>query len=68
MTTLALLCALAAAMWIGYRLGRRAAAPAPNWHQRIRRSALGRQASALIVLVVASQLRRSSQRKLWVWR
>jgi len=63
MTTLGLICGLAAGMWIGYRLGRRASAPAPSWQSRTRRSALGRQAITLVALVTASQLQRSVQRR-----
>jgi hypothetical protein len=64
MSALEFICVLAAAMWIGYRLGRRASAPAPTWRKRARRSALGQQAIALIVLMTASQIQRSVQRKL----
>lgn len=63
MAFLGLICALAAAMAIGYWWGRRAAAR-PTWRSRTRRSALARQAITLTALVAASQLQRSLHRRL----
>lgn len=64
MVALELICVAVAAMWLGYRLGRRTAKPVPTWLRRVRRSALGQQAGALIVLVAATQVQRSMRRKL----
>jgi hypothetical protein len=64
MVALELICVAVAAMWLGYRLGRRTTTPAPTWWRRLRRSPLGQQAVALIVLVAAGQVQRSMRRKL----
>lgn len=64
MLALELICVAAAAMWIGYRLGRRTTASAPTWRKRARRSALGQQAIAVIVLMTTAQIQRSMHRKL----
>ncbi|ORA37046.1 hypothetical protein BST13_10180 [Mycobacterium aquaticum] len=64
MVALELLCVAVAAMWLGYRLGRRTTKPAATWWRRMPRSALGQQAVALIVLVAANQVQRSMRRKL----
>ena len=68
MLALELICVAAAAMWVGYRFGRRTAATAPTWRKRARRSVLGQQVIALIVLMTTSQIQRSMHRKLGVTR
>lgn len=64
MVALELICVAAAAMWLGYRLGRRTVTPSPPWWRRTPRSALGQQAVALLVFVAAGQVQRSARRKL----
>lgn len=58
-----LICLLTTAMGIGYGWGRRSSASAAPWHQRTRRSALGRQAITLAALLAASQIQRSVERR-----
>ncbi|MBI5338276.1 MAG: hypothetical protein HZB45_11405 [Mycolicibacterium rufum] len=48
---------------LGYLVGRRATRRTPTWQQRIQRPALARQAVTLMALVAASQLHRSSHRR-----
>lgn len=58
MAALAMICALAAALCIGYRLGRRAGSTPTTWKRRTSRIALGRLAINLLVLVTARRIRR----------
>lgn len=64
MAPLGVLAALVVALCIGYVLGRRAGRRSPTWKQRTRRSALGRQAVGLVVLVAASRLQRTIRKRL----
>jgi hypothetical protein len=64
MVAVELICVAVAAMWLGYRLGRRTTTPAaPSW-RRMRRSTPAQQAVALMLLLTASQVQRSMHRKL----
>jgi hypothetical protein len=59
MTTLAVISALVTALCIGYHFGRRAGSTPPAWKKRTSRTALGRLAVSLIVLVIARRIRHS---------
>ena len=57
MAVLAMFCALAAALCIGYHLGRRAGSTPSSWKKRTTRIALGRLAINLLVLLTARRIR-----------
>jgi hypothetical protein len=57
MAALAMICALATALCIGYCLGRRAGSTPSTWKRRTSRIALGRLAINLLVLVTARRIR-----------
>lgn len=58
MTVLVAICALAAATYFGYYVGRRATSTPSTWKKRTGRIALGRLAVGLLVLVAVRQVRR----------
>jgi hypothetical protein len=57
MAALAMICALATALCIGYYLGRRAGSTPLTWKRRTSRIALGRLAINLLVLLTARRIR-----------
>jgi hypothetical protein len=59
MTALAVISALVTALCIGYHFGRRAGSTPSTWKRRTRRTALGRLAITLIVLMIARRVRQS---------
>jgi hypothetical protein len=59
MTALAVVSALLTALCIGYYVGRRTGSSPPTWKKRTSRTALGRLAINLIVLVIARRIRHS---------
>jgi uncharacterized membrane protein YeiH len=61
MTALAVICALATAICIGYYFGRRAGSTPSTWKKRTSRIALGRLAISLLVLITARRIRQSFQ-------
>lgn len=64
MSALGVMLLVVAALGVGYHAGRRGAARTPSWRQRTRRTALGRQALVLALLMAVSQVERSAQRRL----
>ncbi|MBX7433461.1 hypothetical protein JDV09_15275 [Mycobacterium sp. Y57] len=58
MTSVAVMVGLVSALWIGFLLGRHTRPGTQTWRQRTTRSALGRQAVVLMVLVAANTLQR----------
>ena len=58
MTALGVICALVAALCIGYWFGRRTGLTPPTWKQRTSRTALSRRAMSLMVLMIARRLQR----------
>ncbi|MGE0215205.1 hypothetical protein [Mycolicibacterium sp.] len=63
-TALGMVAALAAGVWIGYLIGRRADAKTLSWSTRTSRVVLGRQAITLLGLLAASRLERTVRRRL----
>ena len=59
MTALAVISALVTALCIGYHFGRRAGSAPSTWKRRTRRTALGKLAISLIVLMIARRIRQS---------
>jgi hypothetical protein len=59
MTALAVVSALVTALCIGYHFGRRAGSTPSTRKKRTRRTALGRLAIGLIVLLIARRIRQS---------
>jgi len=60
-TVLAVICALATAICIGYYFGWRAGSTPSTWKERTSRIALGRLAISLLVLITACRIRQSFQ-------
>ena len=58
MTPIAVIC-IVTALCIGYQFGRRADARPSTWKKRTCRSALGRVAAGLIVLLIARRVQRN---------
>ena len=59
MTALAVISALMTALCIGYHFGRRAGATPPSWKHRTSRTALGKRAIGLVVLMTARRIQRN---------
>lgn len=59
MAVLAVLCALATAMCVGYYFGRRAHSTRPTWKKRTSRAALGGLVLSLLVLITARRVQHS---------
>ena len=59
MTPIAVICVVLTALCIGYLFGRRAGSTPSPWKKRVSRTALGRAATSLIVLLIARRMQRN---------
>lgn len=58
MTVIAVICALATTMCIGYYFGRRATSTRPSWRKRTSRMAMGKLAISLLAMITARRIQR----------
>ena len=59
MTPIAVICLVVTALWVGYHFGRRAGSTPPTWKKRTSRTALGRAALSLVLLMTARRVQRN---------